>query len=119
QLLQKIPMVLVDEPAEARAQIVPSRTVRAALGFRAGAGRELYAMDGEELIDVGAEDGEELHALAQRHPGIAYLREHATVGLEPRELPDAIRHHAVRRKSRNGARAPLSLQQDGMIVMFL
>src|SRR5215467_13704552 len=53
QLLQKIPMVLVDEPAEARAQIVPSRTVRAALAVRAGAGRERYAMDGEELIDVG------------------------------------------------------------------
>src|SRR5215468_773435 len=83
QLLQKIAMVLVNELAEARTQIVPSGTVRAAFAVRAGVRRELYAIDGEELIDVGAEDGEELHALAQRHPGIAHLREHATVGLEP------------------------------------
>src|SRR5215467_15187564 len=106
QLLQKIAMVLVDEPAEARTQIVPFRTVRAALAVRAGKGRELYAIDGEELIDVGAEDGEELHALAQRHPGIAQLLQHAAVGLEPRELPDAMGRHTVRQQGRNGASAP-------------
>src|SRR5215510_11189264 len=40
----------------------------------------------EELIQVGAEDGEELDALEQGHPRILCLLQYATVELEPRQL---------------------------------
>src|SRR5215831_17853483 len=105
-------MVLVDELAEPRAQIVPARAVVAPLAVRSATGSELHAMDGEELVDVGAQDGEELHALAQRYPWIPHLREHAAVGLEPGEWPEAIGHHAIRGKG-SGAEGslPSSLHQ--------
>jgi hypothetical protein len=42
--------------------------------------------DHEELVEIRAEDGEELDALAQRHARILSLLEHAPVELEPRQL---------------------------------
>ena len=42
--------------------------------------------DHEELVQVRAEDGEELHALEQRHARILRLLEHAPVELEPGQL---------------------------------
>ena len=40
----------------------------------------------EELVEVGAGDGEELHALEQRMRRIVRLSEHALVELEPAQL---------------------------------
>jgi hypothetical protein len=40
----------------------------------------------EELVQVGAEDGEELHPLQQRDAGILGLLEHPAVELEPGQL---------------------------------
>src|SRR5262252_8814881 len=115
ELVQEVAMVLADELAEACAQLIPARAVVAALAVRSATGSELHAMDGEELVDVGAQDGEELHALAQRYPWIPHLREHPAVGLEPGELPDAIGHHAIRGKGSSvEASSTSSLRQDVM-----
>ena len=42
--------------------------------------------DHEELVEVGAGDGEELHPLEERLAGVLRLGEHALVELEPAEL---------------------------------
>src|SRR3954447_19424906 len=42
--------------------------------------------DGEELVEVGGEDGEELQALHERHVVLLGQLEHARVELDPREL---------------------------------
>src|SRR5215475_5273224 len=115
KLIQEVAMVLADELAEACAQIIPARAVVAPVAVHSATGSELHAMDGEELVDVGAQDGEELHALAQRYPWIPHLREHAAVGLEPGELPDAIGHQAIREQGSSAeASLPSSLRQNVM-----
>src|SRR5499425_2290798 len=40
----------------------------------------------EELVQIRAEDGEELHPLEQRHARILRFLEHAAIELEPRQL---------------------------------
>ena len=62
-----------------------------AVGRRAGdAGRHLVLEPGdahhEELVEVLAEDGEELGPLEQRHLGILGQREDPRVEVEPRQL---------------------------------
>jgi hypothetical protein len=42
--------------------------------------------DHEELVEVRAEDGEELHPFEERHARVLRLLEHAPVELEPRQL---------------------------------
>src|SRR5215475_11518963 len=119
KLIQEVAMVLADELAEPCAQLIPARPVVAPLAVRSATGRELHAMDGEELVDVGAQDGEEFHALAQRYPWILHLREHAAVGLEPGEWPDAIGHHAIgEQESSDEASSPSSLRQNAIVVIF-
>src|SRR5262249_60236704 len=105
-------MVLADELAEPHAQFIPARAAVAPLAVRSATGSELHTMDGEELVDVGAQDGEELHALAQRHAWILHLREHPAVGLEPGERPAATGHPAMREQgSSSEASSPSSLRQ--------
>src|SRR5215467_9175952 len=108
ELVQKVAMVLADELAQACAQLIPARAAVAPLAVRSATGSELHTMDGEELVDVGAQDGEELHALAQRHAWIPHLREHPAVGLEPGERPDAIGHHAMREQGSSAEASSLS-----------
>ena len=43
--------------------------------------------DHEELVEVRAEDGQELHALEQGRGGVLGLLQHAAVELEPGQLP--------------------------------
>ena len=54
------------------------------------AGRDLLLEAGdphlEELVEVAAEDAEELEPLEQRRPGVERLVQHAAVELEPGEL---------------------------------
>ena len=40
----------------------------------------------EELVQIGGEDGAELHALEQRHLLVGHELEHAGVELDPRQL---------------------------------
>jgi hypothetical protein len=42
--------------------------------------------DHEELVEVRAHDGEELHSFQERHARIERLLEHAVIELEPRQL---------------------------------
>jgi hypothetical protein len=67
----------------------------------------------EELVEVRAEDGEELHPLQQRHGGIPRLVEDAPVELQPRQLPvdEILCAHALPRspnvsRSNNPSRTP-------------
>ena len=71
-----------------RAQLLD--LVHALLRGRPDPGFELLLQPGdaylEELVEVGAEDREELRALEQRQRGVLRERQHASVELEPREL---------------------------------
>jgi hypothetical protein len=57
----------------------------------------------EELVEIRAEDGEELDALEQGHRGILGLLEHPPVELEPGQLTV---HERVGGQLRGGHRAP-------------
>ena len=65
----------------------------------------------EELVQVRAEDREELHPLQQRHARILGLLEHAPVELEPRQLAvdERARVHAYGRRPNVSRRSTPSL----------
>jgi hypothetical protein len=94
----------------------------------AHAGRHLVLEGGhpdlEELVEVLAEDGQELGPLQQRHPVVVGQRQHALVEVEPGQLAVAVPHRRLRavaheipyvvmggghaeRVPAHGARAPL------------
>jgi len=90
-LLQEAPVLLVDQLVHAPRH----RRQRLARREPVGAGGRLpgvqAALEGghphhEELVQVRAEDGQELHALQQGHRGILRLFQHAAIELQPRQL---------------------------------
>jgi hypothetical protein len=90
-LLQEAPVLLVHElvnPRGHRGHRLGGREI-------VGPGRRLPRVhaplqggnpDHEELVQVRAEDGQELHPLEQRHGGVLRLFEHAPVEVQPRQL---------------------------------
>src|SRR5262245_33815438 len=90
-LLQEAPVLLVhqlvDPSHDGAERGGGGETVRAGRRVpRAELSLEPRDAHHEELVEIGAEDGEELHALQQGHDGILSLLEDAGVELEPGEL---------------------------------
>src|SRR5713226_7349380 len=91
-LLQEAPVLLVHQLVHAGGHRGERLRGGHAIGPRRLVARGDAALEGghpdhEELVQVRAEDGEELHALEQRHARVLRLLEHAPVEFEPRELP--------------------------------
>ena len=91
-LLVEVAPLLLTASAALRARIAASCSRGGhAVGGRGGhAGGDLVLQprnpDHEELVQVGAEDGQELDAFEQRMPAIVRLFQHAAVELEPAQL---------------------------------
>ena len=90
-LLQEGPVLLVHELVDARRH----RRQRLGGGQLVGPRRRLAGMDAalqrghphhEELVEVRAEDGQELHPLQQRHGGVERFLENPPVELQPGQL---------------------------------
>ena len=91
-LLQEAPVLLVHQFVHAGGHRGERLRGGHAVGPRRLVARGDAALEGghpdhEELVQVRAEDGEELHALEQGHARVLSLFEHAPVEFEPRELP--------------------------------
>jgi len=111
-VLEEAPVLLLDE----RVHTLRHRRQRLGRGQPVGAGAlvplpdallQVRHPDHEELVEIRAEDGQELDALEERHGHVLSLFQHPAVELEPRQLAvdHPVRHvlNPLRRTSREAA----------------